>query len=153
MPLSLPTAWYYVGMNHYRSTLKLYHKRRDATRRQDGCPFCDLSNEKIVQETKHCVVIPNLTKYDLWELHNVEEHLMVVPKRHVETLAELSEEELLDIAKVIAQYEQQGFNVYARGVGFVKRSVKHQHTHLIKVTDAKPKFTVFIRKPYWLFRV
>jgi len=144
---------YDVPMNHYRSTMKSYKKQRSKDKQAGVCPFCDLTGERIVEATDLCVVVPNLTKYDLWELHKVQEHLMVIPRRHVESLDELTTEEMLDIMQVIAKYERRGYNVYARGVGFVRRSVKHQHTHLIKVSNKSPKFTIFFTKPYWLFRI
>jgi hypothetical protein len=52
----------------------------------------------------------------------------------------------------VAKYEAKGYSVYARGVGFVKRSVKHQHTHLIKVTNKKPKIALFLQSPYYLLK-
>jgi len=51
-----------------------------------------------------------------------------------------------------AEYEAKGYNIYARGVGFVKRSVKHQHTHLIKVANKKPRFALFVQQPYYLLK-
>jgi hypothetical protein len=38
---------------------------------------------------------------------------------------------------VVAEYERQSYSIYAREVGFIKRSVRYQHTHLIKVTNKK----------------
>jgi hypothetical protein len=52
----------------------------------------------------------------------------------------------------VAEYEANGYNVYARGVGFAHRSVNHQHTHLIKVTNKKPRLAVFLQSPYYLFK-
>lgn len=96
--------------------------------------------------------MPNLTQYDLWELYDVEDHLLVIPKRHIETLKELTNNERLDIMDQVAEYEANGYNVYARGVGFARRSVNHQHTHLIKVTNKKPRLAVFLQYPYYLFK-
>lgn len=104
-------------------------------------------------ETPHIYVVRNLTQYDLWEGHAVKDHLLVVPKRHVENINGLTDPERLDIMAVAAEYESQGYNVYARGVGFVNKSVKHQHTHLIKVDNKRPLLTLFVRKPYLLLKV
>lgn len=134
---------------HYRKTRKTYEQHKKKT----GCPFCEAARrEKIVYEDDLIFVVHNLTKYDLWELHNVHEHLLVIPKRHVESLNELTDTEKLALMNYIADYETRGYSVYARGVGFVRRSVMHQHTHLIKTDNKDPKFSLFIKKPYLLIK-
>lgn len=136
-------------MNHYRKTIHKYKSRQNTS----GCPFCSpITMKKAVYEDKFVYVVPNLTQYDLWELHDVENHLLVIPKRHVETLAELNDKESIAVLEQAAKYELLGYSIYARGVGFVKRSVKHQHTHLIKVTNKKPRLALFVQSPYFLFK-
>ena len=52
---------------------------------------------------------------------------------------------------VIAEYEEQGYSVYARAPENKQKSVAHQHTHLIK-THGKPKNMLFTSvKPYILW--
>lgn len=136
-------------MNHYRKTMSQYISRQ----KNDECPFCNaLTLSNVIFENDLIYIIPNLTKYDLWELHDVEDHLLIVPKRHIETLGELSEKEKVAIMDKAAEYEAMGYSIYARGVGFIRRSVKHQHTHLIKVKNKSPKIAIFIRSPYYLFK-
>ncbi|HSX29645.1 MAG TPA: hypothetical protein VLE73_03740 [Candidatus Saccharimonadales bacterium] len=136
-------------MNHYRKTIHKYKSRQ----RSEGCPFCkpDVVAGGIF-ENEFVYIVPNLTQYDLWELHDVEDHLLLIPKRHVETLGELSNDEKLAVMDAAAEYEGKGYSIYARGVGFVKRSVKHQHTHLIKVSNKKPRLALFLQQPYFLFK-
>lgn len=136
-------------MNHYRKNIRKYKSRQ----RSEGCPFCKpdvVANALFENESVY--IVPNLTQYDLWELHDVEDHLLLIPKRHVETLGELNNTERLAIMDKAAEYEAKGYNIYARGVGFVKRSVKHQHTHLIKVANKKPRFALFVQQPYYLLK-
>lgn len=134
---------------HYRKTRKTYEHQKN----KPGCPFCDTARrEKILYEDEHVFIVHNLTKYDVWELHDVQEHLLVVPKRHVESFAEMTAPEQLAVMKQIAEYEQHGYSTYARGVGFARRSVAHQHTHLIKADNKDPKFSLFIKKPYILIK-
>jgi diadenosine tetraphosphate (Ap4A) HIT family hydrolase len=136
-------------MNHYRKTIHKYKRRQQS----EGCPFCKpdvVAN--AVFENELVYIVPNLTQYDLWELHDVEDHLLLIPKRHVEALGELGQDERLAIMDVAAEYEGNGYSIYARGVGFVKRSIKHQHTHLIKVSNKKPRLALFLRQPYFLFK-
>lgn len=136
-------------MNHYRKTYREYKSRQ----RSEGCPFCNTSTvSSAIFENDLIYVVPNLTQYDLWELHDVEDHLLIIPKRHVETLGELSSPERLAVMDQAADYETKGYSIYARGVGFAKRSVKHQHTHLIKVTNKRPKIAIFLRSPYYLLK-
>lgn len=133
--------------NHYRKSILKYRQLQ----KSQGCPFCD--SETIVNavyENNELYVVPNLTSYDLWELHDVVDHLLVVPKRHVKTLSELTQKEKLAIMNVYSTYEEDGYSIYARGKGFVKRSVNHQHSHLIKTTNKKPRIAFFIAKPYLL---
>lgn len=136
-------------MNHYRKTIKKYRERQ----KTEGCPFCsEATLAGAIKETPHAYIIPNLTQYDLWELHDVTDHMLVIPKRHVKSLLELTEKERLEIMDIVANYEAQNYNVYARGVDFVKKSVGHQHTHLIKASNKKPRISLFLQKPYLLFK-
>lgn len=133
--------------NHYRSSIQIYKQRQNP----DVCPFCDPKTpRKAVYENDMLYIVPNLTSYDLWELHDVVDHLLVIPKRHVKVLSELTKKERLAVMDVYAEYEAKGYSVYARGKGFVKRSVEHQHTHLIKTSNKKPRFAIFLTKPYLL---
>lgn len=136
-------------MHHFRKTVKKYHARRNVSE----CPFCASATlANAVKETKSAYIVPNLTHYDIWEGHSVEDHLLVVPKRHVKSMKELSEAERLEIIDLIADYEEQNYSVYARGVGSVTRSVEHQHTHLIKMHPKRPKFAMYIHRPYFLIK-
>jgi diadenosine tetraphosphate (Ap4A) HIT family hydrolase len=131
---------------HYRAKRKIYNKRRAA---DTGCSFCNtITPEQYLRETEHSIVVENRTPYDLWEHHQVEQHLMVIPKRHVHSLNDLSDAELLDAMKLCAEYEADGYNLYARSTGSTRRSVLHQHTHLIKIGPAAVKAGFYARKPY-----
>lgn len=136
-------------MNHYRKTIHQYKSHQ----RSDDCPFCSPGTlAAAIYEDEFIYIVPNLTQYDLWELHDVADHLLIIPKRHVETLGELTSKERLAVMDHAADYEARGYNIYARGVGFVKRSVKHQHAHLIKATNKKPRLAIFIQNPYYLLK-
>jgi len=136
--------------NHYRKTVLKYVERK----KTPGCPFCKPETlAKAVYENKHVFVVPNLTQYDLWELYDVVDHLLVVPKRHAKSLDQLNKTERLAIMDICAEYEPKGYNIYARGNGFINRSVEHQHTHLIKVTNKRPRLTIFLHKPYFLIKL
>lgn len=82
----------------------------------------------------------------------MEDHLLIVPKRHIKKLLESTDAERKAIINQMAEYEAKGYSGYARGYSFVKRSVEHQHTHLIKVSNKLPRVILFIKSPYYLWR-
>lgn len=139
-------------MYHFRKTRKRYNKHNKADKNQGGCTFCNDDDERAIKSAKTMLVAPNRVKYDIFEGREVLDHLLIIPKRHVESLNDFTKEEKLEMMDIAGEYEAKGYNVYARGVGSSTRSVKHQHTHLIKIrNDKKPKIYLVIGKPYFLF--
>lgn len=136
-------------MFHYRSSRQKYI----SFPAHDRCPFCDAQSKKeSIAETKHTRIVKNRVSYDLWELRQVTDHLLLLPKRHVLSFSALTKEEKLDVITTIGEYEDRGYNVYARAPTNAQRSVPHQHTHLIKTEGPQGKFMLFIKKPYFLFK-
>jgi diadenosine tetraphosphate (Ap4A) HIT family hydrolase len=137
-------------MYHKRKTRKLYEERLPS----DKCPFCeDKTVANSVKDTALSYVLPNITYYDVWEMQDVEEHLMIIPRRHVKSLHELTPEEKLDIMTIAGGYEVKGYNIYARAADSTTRSVAHQHTHLIKTTNQRARMILQSQKPYLLFKI
>lgn len=140
-------------MLHFRKHRKSYVRLRKADEQKGDCPFCrDIEmHERVVKTTATMFVIPNRTQYDMFEGMRVQDHLMVIPKRHVDAVDQFTNDEKIDMMDVIAEYERKGYNVYARGLGSSKRSVQHQHTHLIKLhSGSRPKFIFYNAWPYLL---
>lgn len=133
----------------YRSTAKRYERTP-----QSGCPFCAKTPlYNIIQETPRVRVITNIFPYDTWDMHDVEEHLMIVPKRHVKGLSEMNAGERGDTMRLLCEYELAGYNIYARATESTQRTVaEHQHTHLIRLGKRKTKISVYSDKPYFLFK-
>lgn len=132
-------------MFHYRKNLKIYHSYP----KPNVCSYCDgdLVGRKV-EVTKYAYVVPNRTFYDLWELRAVMDHLLIIPKRHVRSLKDLTAPERKDIMDLMCKYEVQNYNVYARAINSKQRSVDHQHTHLIKTHDKQARGSLSIQKPY-----
>jgi ATP adenylyltransferase len=103
-----------------------------------GCIFCDAlakgpDEPLIVAREAFAFVILNLYPYN-------SGHLMVVPNRHVATMAELRPEELLDVMRLMQRaemaltevYRPHGLNV---GVNIGKAAgagvADHLHVHLV----------------------
>ncbi|MGE0815436.1 MAG: HIT domain-containing protein [Vicinamibacterales bacterium] len=106
-------------------------------RTSSGCVFCEVDTPEAQALTVHtgrtCFVILNLYPYN-------GGHVMVVPKRHVATLATLADEELVEMARLtrLTQmaldevYRPQGMNI---GVNLGRPAgagiVDHVHVHLV----------------------
>jgi diadenosine tetraphosphate (Ap4A) HIT family hydrolase len=145
-------AWHTTSnMYRWRRHEKLYQRQK---RKPGGCQFCDPAeiDYRLQEQSEHAVVVPNKTPYDVWEHHRVLDNLMVIPKRHVTHLGELTDDELLDIMRLVAQYEEAGYNVYARTNKSPRRSQGHQHTNLIKIDNKPPRLSMVVTKPYLLVR-
>ncbi len=137
-------------MFHYRKTRKIYKSYP----KPKVCNFCDPETLKnIIHETPYSYIVPNRVFYDVWEMHNVTDHLLLMPKRHVHTFSELTDGEKLDIMHLVGEYESKEYNVYARASKNKQRSVSHQHTHLIKTHHKPARISLTIRRPYLLIKV
>jgi len=97
-----------------------------------ACPFCSLPSSRIVDENEHCLAIRDAFPVS-------EGHTLVISKRHVGSLFELSEVEvqglfrLLTSAKLAldATFRPDGFNVGVNDGRAAGQTVPHLHVHLI----------------------
>lgn len=133
-----------------RKQEKEYFRYKRTHAHKKGCDFCviDKSFEHFVRETKSFKVIKNIFPYSAWDDQDVVEHLLVVPKRHVVTLDELSGPEAIEYIGIIASYESKGYNVYLRAPQSSIKSVPHQHAHFIKPGKRTHKVMFVLRRPY-----
>jgi|GEM_PF-763264 len=127
---------------------QLAYDKRMTTR--DGCEFCRIDEKTALSSKATCWVIRNIFPYILWDDLEVEDHLLMVPKRHVLGLNEFTEEERRDYFSVVDEYEDAGYSIYSRAPSNKAKSVAHQHTHLIKVDNSKPPidYKLYVRKPF-----
>lgn len=141
-------------MHHYRKTKTIYSKHNISDAVQGVCNFCHIeTKEKILYENETMYVVANRVSYDMFEDRKVTEHLMVIPKKHHDSIQTFSDEEKCDAMDVMGEYESKGYSVYARGYGSTTRSVVHQHTHLIKLVDKPSRVIIYARKPYVLLNI
>ena len=135
-----------------RRETKKYHKylKEVTAKKGDVCEFCEMGpgHPQFVVQTQHFKVVRILFKYSLWDGHGVADHLMIIPKQHVDSLSGLGPETATEFLNLVAVYEKQGYNIYARAPQSKVRSIAHQHTHLIKSTNKSHRFLFFISKPY-----
>lgn len=98
-----------------------------------NCPFCHLANDvEIIQESNLSVAF--LDKYPV-----NPGHTLIIPKRHVASYFDLTEEEILDMNRLLKivqpiikmRYQPDGFNI-GINVGLTAgQSIFHVHLHLI----------------------
>ncbi len=97
------------------------------------CPFCNLNKEKIIAETKFCYALLSNPRL-------MPGHTLIIPKRHVEKLSELSDEELKDIIRLTIEFQEKIIKNIAFGCDIAEHyrpfqkqdrlKVNHLHIHL-----------------------
>lgn len=98
-------------------------------------------------------LVANIFPYTIWDNFYVDEHLMLVPKRHIDSIGRFTDEELQTYGELLAEYEDDGYSVYGRAASNSAKSVTHQHTHLIKVSSRRVKTLIFLdRFNFTMFR-
>lgn len=97
------------------------------------CLFCDLNNsDKIVDENELCYAI-----FDSFAVS--KGHTLIIPKRHVETYFDLTEQELNSMfilaqkmkKKIDEKYQPDGYNVGFNCGLAAGQSIMHCHMHII----------------------
>jgi diadenosine tetraphosphate (Ap4A) HIT family hydrolase len=135
--------------NRTRRVEKSYRKYRSAPERVP-CDFCIVKkgDYNFVSESPSFKVLHNIFPYALWDEQTVTDHLMIVPKQHIDSLKSLKPSQAAEYLAAISEYEHQGYSVYARAPGSLAKSIIHQHTHLIKTEGAPKRVVILIRKPH-----
>jgi ATP adenylyltransferase len=109
----------------------------------NDCPFCQLAPERVTAQEGPCVAITD--HYPVSKGHH-----LILPRRHVASFRELTEEEWMAIhrlARTLAQQMQQddpsvqGFNLGINDGQAAGQSIFHVHVHLI------PRRTGDVRRP------
>lgn len=117
---------------------------------KEGCVFCNLETEHIVEEYDMFFIIKNIYPYYLWDLKEVEDHFLVVPKKHAQGFEHLEDDHMSEYTKIITIYSSNGYDTFTRTSKSSRKTQPHLHTHLIKTKgDIKKKLT-FTEKPYKL---
>lgn len=142
-------------MHTYRSRAentkyRKYLKERRVSGKAQDCIFCEMSPEDVavVRSTTYFTLVKARFNYSVWDGEDVQDHLMIVPKQHTDTLSDLPDDAVLEFHKLMTSYEDKGYHVYARAKGSSVKSIVHQHTHLIKCGGKRRKAVLFSEKPY-----
>ncbi len=101
------------------------------------CPFCKAGEvqDRVITENAHALAFPT-------NIPITPGHTLVIPKRHVQTIAELTELErndVFDLAESIKGalrkgFEAQGFNQAWNEGELAGQSVPHFHLHIVPRT-------------------
>lgn len=111
------------------------------------CPFCDLKEKYLVAQEGDVVLTMNLFPY-------IDGHLMVIPREHIEKVADFSGEDWQAVHNLISlgidllkeAFKIQDVNVlYREGSSTSGSSLKHVHIHLLPVT---PDFMTYDGKAF-----
>jgi diadenosine tetraphosphate (Ap4A) HIT family hydrolase/5-methylcytosine-specific restriction endonuclease McrA len=101
--------------------------------RADGCPFCHIPKERILNENELAFAIRDAVPV-------TQLHTLVIPKRHTSDLFELSRPETNAYNELLKEMKQEilqtdakvaGFNVGINNGAAAGQTVKHCHIHLI----------------------
>jgi diadenosine tetraphosphate (Ap4A) HIT family hydrolase len=99
------------------------------------CPFCTIDQEKnrIIKEKTHVLAILSNPRL-------MPGHILVIPKRHIEKLSELGEEEQKELFDTAIEFQEKILNKIAKGCDIAqhyrpfirdnKFKVSHLHIHL-----------------------
>ena len=101
--------------------------------RQDGCLFCDVRSNELLDENEFC--------YASKDAHPVtQQHTLIIPKRHVVDYFDLTEFEVAAIHQMLIAMRNRiknddltvnGFNIGVNVGKIAGQSIPHVHVHLI----------------------
>ncbi|MDD5295017.1 MAG: HIT family protein [Patescibacteria group bacterium] len=113
--------------------------------KNDYCLFCDIDNKK-----KHNIIAENDLFYSPWDKFPVSDgHAEIVPKRHIASFFELTNEEVLQLYDLIKKtkeiifkkFNPDGYNMGVNEGNAAGRTIDHLHVHLI------PRYKGDVEKP------
>lgn len=119
-------------LNKYMRKGELYDKIMNSL---TSCPLCDLKEKFIITELDDVVLTMNIFGY-------IDGHMMVVPKKHIEKLSELTNTEMIASQKLISLAIQlintelniPNTNTLYREGNAAGNSLKHFHIHVMPIT-------------------
>ena len=115
-----------LGEIKYRKNLK--------TTKGLGCAFCadrlKETKRKVLAENDSMLLLENDFPYKKWSNLTVKKHLLIVPKRHVIKMQDMTTAEKTDLAHIMATSDAMGYSFYIRSYSDKYRSIGHIHGHL-----------------------
>ena len=106
------------------------------------CIFCDIDHSKIentiIEETEYFYILPTLGSL-------VDGYILIVTKRHINSMSELNENELIEYKNIIEKYKNLFKKIYNKAPIVFEHgtpnqnsemkanSVTHAHTHIVNI--------------------
>lgn len=110
---------------------------KNATQTQSRCPFCHPELELMVERGADFFVIKNKFGFDIWDMREVEDHLMLIPNEHLNDFHEFKSEIRQEYFDLLEKFSKLGYDSFTRSAESQRRTQAHIHTHLIK-TKGQP---------------
>lgn len=108
-----------------RRLFSSYNKRKDWFK--NDCPYCN-NDYILIRESIFFIIIENKYPYP-----DTKEHLLLIPKKHIRKVDEMTKAEQKDWIKIISIYMNNWYLVLNRHFWWgAWASVEHFHTHIIK---------------------
>ena len=97
-----------------------------------SCPFCSMDISRVLISNQFAIATPDAFPVS-------EGHTLIIPRRHISSIFEATEEELAHIFKLVAQtrellneqFQPQGLNIGINDGVAAGQTVMHLHIHLI----------------------
>ena len=132
----------FININNARKKDQIEVMQKIAN--QAHCPFCEENlrlyhKEPILKETKHWLVTKNQ-----WPYKHTKHHFLLIYKKHVTKLAELTTEAGSELFKLVKELEQEyqfeggGFSMRFGDTDFSAGTINHLHVQLV-IPDAMAK--------------
>ena len=109
-------------------------KYSDFIKMERECPFCLRISEYTITENEHAVLTFAIAPYH-------PDHLLVIPKRHIENILDLTDMELHDInmiqkksLEILQKLGYKNISILLREGEKTGRTVPHIHYHIIPDT-------------------
>ena len=112
------------------------------------CIFCDIDHSKIentiIEETEYFYILPTLGSL-------VDGYILIVTKRHINSMSELNENELIEYKNIIEKYKNLFKKIYNKtpivfehgtpnqNSEMKANSVTHAHTHIVNINFSNEK--------------
>jgi diadenosine tetraphosphate (Ap4A) HIT family hydrolase len=132
-----------------QSVQKKYKKYLKEDKPNEDCVFCRknyLKGRAVEGSNSLFTVVEALAPYDYWDMKEVQEHLMIVPNRHISSLHDMNEAESKKYVAMVKEYAKNNYDIYVRNHRSKVKTVTHLHIHCFRTDEVKHRVLL----KYWI---
>lgn len=132
-----------------QSVQKKYKKYLKEDQPNQECVFCRkgyLEGRAVEGSNSLFTVVQALAPYDYWDMKKVQQHLMIVPNRHISSLHSMSDAESEKYVAMVKEYAKNNYDVYVRNHESKIKTITHLHIHCFKTEEVRQKVVLH----YWV---